>query len=534
MTQILPFKSIPLRLDIANERLLRGQQEIPLTPKGFALLHYLVMHRDNLVTKQTLLDHVWPDVYVVEEALRYQIKELRIALGDNAQTPQFIETVRGRGYRFIGSITIIGPSHVGQLVTTSQSRAPSLTIPPGRAADIATLQQWLTQAETGERRLGFISGEPGIGKTTLLNAFLDGLHDHSEIYWLGCGRCVEFYGLNEAYLPLLDALEQLCRGEQDDLVISELDRYAPSWLLQLPEFVTDRASLERRVQGSGRERMLREFAQLLEALSQHKTLVLSLEDLHWADNATLEQLAYLAQRTQTAKLLVIGSYRPVDAYTSNQALVKLLPELSRYPHCNEHPLDLLNEAAVCDFIHRHYPGLSNEFAKLLQRRSGGNPLFMHNIIDYLQAHDWIVRDNGQWQFRGDMSALELELPVAIRQLIERRLSQLDDEEQTLLKTASAAGFTFASEALAVGLNWQPEKVEHRCEQLVQRAQFLGHSGEEHWPDGSVTARYEFIHALYQETLYKRLTPTSRTKLHQRMVSESSKDMEIIRSWWLLS
>ena len=349
-----------------------------------------------------------------------------------------------------------------------------------------------------------------------MDAFLNGLQEQADTYWLGCGRCVEFYGLNEAYLPLLDALEQLCRSEQGDLVLSELDRYAPSWLLQLPEFVTDRAALERRVQGSGRERMLREFAQLLEALSQHKMLVLCVEDLHWVDNATLEQLTYLAQRSQTAKLLIIGSYRPVDAYTSNQALIKLLPELTRYLHCNEHALMLLSEAAVSDYVRNHYAGLPDQLARLLQRRSGGNPLFMHNILDYLHVRDWIIEDKGRWQFTGDLDALESELPDAIRLLIQRRLEQLGEKEQELLKAASAAGFNFAAAGLAAGLNTQPDMVERCCEQLVQRAQFLRNSGEEHWPDGTVTARYEFIHALYQETLHKQLTPTQRVKLHQRI------------------
>ena len=518
MTQIIPFESATLRLDVANERLLRGQQEITLTPKGFALLRHLVKQRGKLVTKQTLLDEIWPNVYVVEEALRYQIKELRAALRDSAQSPQFIETVRGRGYRFIGPITIVDLADRSALDTTSITQNPPAisSVPPGRAEEMEQLHQWLIEANLGQRQLGFISGEPGIGKTTLLNAFLAGLNADIKQYHIASGRCVELYGLNEAYLPLLDTLEQLCQSDEGNNVISDLDKYAPSWLLQLPEFVTDREGLERRVQGSGRERMLREFAQLLEALSTTKTVVLCLEDLHWADSATLEQLAYLAQRTQSARLLILGSYRPVDAYANNQALIKLLAELQRHTHCSKQPLSLLDESAISRFLETHYPGLPATTSSLLQQRCGGNPLFMHNIIDYLQERRLIIENNGQWQFQDQLTVIESELPQAVRQLIERRFEQLDADDQQLLLVASAVGFDVTAEALAAGLGKEIEIVEERCTRLVQRDLFLRSSHEEQWPDGSLTAKYEFIHALYQETLHQRLTPTQRKRSHQKI------------------
>ena len=314
---------------------------------------------------------------MVDEALRYQIRELRVALGDNAQIPRFIETLHGRGYRFIGRIDIITLKNSNQIPIpfSSQLLSQSLSTLPGRTAELQQLQQWLETACTGERVLGFISGEPGIGKTTLLNVFIAGLHNAIEDYWISSGRCVEFYGINEAYLPLLDALEQLCRGRDGRYVVECLDQYAPSWLLQLPEFVQNREKLERRTQGVGHERMLREFAQVLELLSQERPLIICLEDLHWADSATLEQLAYLAQRPQSARLLVLGSYRPADAHANNLSLLRLLSELSRHEHCAEKALSLLDAAAINDYLGQKYPGLPATLGSLLQQRSGGNPLF---------------------------------------------------------------------------------------------------------------------------------------------------------------
>ena len=346
---LVPLKASKFTLDLAEQKLWRDSKEISLTPKCFDLLCYLVERQNKLVSKQELFDQVWPDVYVVDDALRFQIKTLRSILNDNVQQPRFIETVRGRGYRFIGQINVINNKKI-KTIANMQPASPNPSVPPGRDTELGQLQRWLEQAETGQRQLGFISGEPGIGKTTLLNAFLERLNYTTDDYLIGSGRCVEFYGLNEAYLPMLDALEQLCQGPRSSVVINNLDRFAPSWLLQLPEFVENRDTLLKRVEGSGRERTLRELAQLLEATSQQQTVVLCLEDLHWADNATLEILAYIAQRTQSAKLLILCSYRPVDAHTNNQALIKLLAELQRHSHCTEKPLSLLDEAAISRFL----------------------------------------------------------------------------------------------------------------------------------------------------------------------------------------
>ena len=512
---LVPLKTARFTLDLAEQKLWRDNEEIALTAKSFDLLCYLVEHQNTLISKQELFDQIWPDVYVVEEALRFQVKTLRSVLGDNAQQPRFIETVRGRGYRFIGLINIVNNNKV-ETPTKIQSLSSRAPVPPGRDAELGQLQSWLKQAETGQRQLGFISGEPGIGKTTLLNAFLEGLNDVAEDYLIGSGRCVEFYGLNEAYLPVLDALEQLCQGPRSSVVINNLNQFAPSWLLQLTEFVDDRDALIQRVQGSGRERTLREFAQLIEALSQRQTLILCLEDLHWVDSATLELLAYLAQRTQTTRLLIIGSYRPVDAHTDNEALIKLLPELLRHSYCNEHSLSVLDVEAVSTFLQHDYPGLPDVLAQVLQQRCGGNPLFMHNIIDYLENENLIFKESDRWFIKNDLTTLDLQLPDAIRLLIEQRLKHLTDVDQELLKAASAAGFNFSAAAVAAGMMKPLEEVETHCERLVSRNQFIRNRSEEYWPDGTVSARYEFIHALYQEALHQQLTPSQRIRLHQKI------------------
>src|SRR5262249_53289341 len=152
---------------------------------------------------------------------------------------------------------------------------------------------------------------PGIGKTALLDAFLERVAVDESV-WIGRGQCIEHFGPGEAYLPLFAALGQLCCESSHEQLRRVLGRYAPMWLAQLPALLSasERETLQRQTVGATRERMLREIAEALEALTADIPLVLALEDLHWSDPSTVELLAFLARRRRLARLFVVGTYRP--------------------------------------------------------------------------------------------------------------------------------------------------------------------------------------------------------------------------------
>src|SRR5262249_55032339 len=160
----------------------------------------------QLVRKETLLDTVWPEIAVSEAVLTVAIRELRGALGDQARRPQFIETVYGRGYRFIAPVVDDSPSHPASPPTPGRS-----TIFVGRERAYTQLQRWFTKALQGERQVGMIAGEPGIGKTALVDTFVAHLAATGNV-WVGHGQCIDHYGAGEAYLPILEALMRLGRG----------------------------------------------------------------------------------------------------------------------------------------------------------------------------------------------------------------------------------------------------------------------------------------------------------------------------------
>src|SRR6185503_9830296 len=254
----------PFRFDETNECLWRGSQAIPLRPKAFAVLKYLISHKGVLVTKQQLLNDVWPRTYVSEAVLKDCIRQLRHALNDDAKTPQFIETSHRRGYRFIASLTETKPSP-GPIETVAATPvSPYIESPTkllGRDAALAQLRQCLETALTGNSQSVFVTGEAGIGKTTLVEAFLEQL---GPTICILRGQCLEQYGSSEAYLPILDALSRL-EEDEDSQIIEALRNCAPTWILQIPHLTT--VSEREGISGVTRERMLREIAEALELIT---------------------------------------------------------------------------------------------------------------------------------------------------------------------------------------------------------------------------------------------------------------------------
>jgi predicted ATPase len=213
----------------------------------------------------------------------------------------------------------------------------------------------LEKALHGERQIVFITGEPGIGKTSLVEAFLARLadeHEHEHETWIGRGQCIEHYGAGEAYMPVLEALGRLGREPGGTQLITMLRRYALSWLVQLPALVSvaEREKLRQEAQGATRERMLRELAEALDALAIKHPLVLVLEDLHWSDVSTLDLLSVLTRRPERARLLVIGTYRPVDILANGHPLRAVVQELQLHRQCEELRLGFLTEENVAAYL----------------------------------------------------------------------------------------------------------------------------------------------------------------------------------------
>ncbi|MGE0821617.1 MAG: AAA family ATPase [Candidatus Binatia bacterium] len=419
------------------------------------------------------------------------------------------------------------PQHPPVLLETttwaSSSNSPPL-IPflVGREAELAQLHKVLEKAMGGERQILFLSGEAGMGKTTLVDVFVAHLCHRVEVR-VTSGQCVEQYGPGEAYMPLLEATQRLCRGPGGEQRVEALKRYAPSWLAQLPSLQTpeDRYLLQQRVQGTSRERMLREMAEAAELFTTRRGLVVVLEDLHWSDVSTLDWITYMARRREPAKLLILGTYRPTETASTNHPLRAMVQGLLTHRHSKELRVTPLSKTAIGEYLRARFGEivLPEAVVATLARRTGGNPLFVVNTVDYFVRQGAVTEEAGQWIVQADkVNEVGQGIPDTLRQLIERQVERLSEAEQHLLEVASSVGVEFATVDVAAGLSTTVEEIEASCERLARAGQWLSLVGFVESPDGTVGGRYSFLHAMYHEVIYSRITEVRRIQLHRRIAA----------------
>ncbi|HTR37560.1 MAG TPA: AAA family ATPase [Bryobacteraceae bacterium] len=509
----------PFRLDTVNQCLWRrganGEDErVPLKPKPFAILRYLVDHAGRLVTQDELLDAVWPDTHVQPEVLKRHMFEIREVLGDDPRNPTYIETLARRGYQFIAPVRHAAPAE------PRTAEIPARTKIVGRDQQLGDLRTCLQKAlGGGQRQIVFVTGEPGIGKTTLVDEFQRQASAAAPIR-VARGQCVEGYGGKEAYYPVLEALSSLCRGTEGDSVVRILGAQAPTWLVQFPALVRreQREMLQREIQGATRQRMLREICEALETITSEKPLLLVLEDLNWTDPSTVDFISALARGRGAAKLMVIGTYRPAEVLVPGHPLKAVKQDLLLHQLCRKLALEPLREEEISAYLAGASPDATvpDGLAALLHRRSEGNPLYMVAALDHMSQRGFISRENGSWRLNVPIEEIDLEVPESLRQMIELQIEQLSKEELRALEAASVTGTVFSAALSAGAANMDVEHFESLCEGLARRHYIVRSADVLNAPDASDSERYEFVHALYREVLYRRQSPGHRAKLHRQV------------------
>jgi DNA-binding winged helix-turn-helix (wHTH) protein len=514
----------PFALDLVNECLWKGPDVIRLRPKAFAVLEHLASRPGELVTKEHLIGAVWQGTFVGDAVLKVAIRQIREALSDSPKSPRFIETAHRRGYRFIAAM---GPE-IDIAGRRQETAGPSPSSPTavraeilrgfvGREPALARLHTWFQQVRQGEPKIVFVTGEAGIGKTTLLDTFVRTVA-RDESVRVCAGQCLEQYGMSEAYLPVFDAMRELARAHPH--LVDQLRAHAPMWLMEMPSLVTaaDREAFRREAVGATRERMLREMGEALDTLTERTPLLLILEDLHWSDLSTLDLIAYIARRRRAAHLMIVGTYRPAELIPSGHPLRTVKQELLARQLCDELPLEYLTEPAVAEHLDARFPAhqLPRELATLIHERTDGNPLFMVNTIDHLIAERLIEPSAGVWRMTVALDALKPGVPDSIRQLIDAQVGRLDARDQRILEAASAAGAAFQVPVVAAALDEPADDVDGRCEAMSVRHQFIRECGVQVLPNGQVAGRYGFVHAVYRHVLYERVSAARRVQLHRRI------------------
>jgi predicted ATPase/DNA-binding winged helix-turn-helix (wHTH) protein len=513
----------PHRLAGPHGPLTSSGVEVRLAPKALAVLWTLASHPGRVLTKNALLDEVWGEVAVGDDSLGFQIQALRQSLDDDARRPRYIETVHRVGYRFIAPVTthhgsaghLAGPTRAGS--GFAMGHAPPAIV--GREPELARLDDLLARTFDGQRQMAFVTGDAGIGKTALVEAFLAG--PTRPALTVARGQCVEQHGGAEAFLALLDAVSRLCRGSQGERPLEIFRRHAPSWLAQLPTLIppVDRDALRHAVQRATRERMLRELCEALEALTRERPVVVVIDDLQWADPATVEWLAMIAGRPEAARLLVVGTYRTADLCASAHPLKAVKQELVARGQAIEVALGPLTRAAVAAFVEQRLAGRApgEAHATSVYRRSQGHPLFMVAMADLLAADDPGFAPSAASVL---LHAVDETVPPRARELVDAQLDRLPIDAQRLLEVASVAGTEFTLTSLAAGAEMDPEPIARVCERLARWGQFIEDRGVAQLPDGTVDGCYRFCHPLYRDVLAARLGSGERARLRAALGVDS--------------
>jgi DNA-binding winged helix-turn-helix (wHTH) protein/tetratricopeptide (TPR) repeat protein len=500
----------PFRCDVREQRLLRDGKEIKLRRKPFAILQHLTAHPQRLVTQEELVEAVWGKIAMSESLLRTHVSDVRRVLGEGA-----IETVVGRGYRFLFAVETERSEPEARAVDHVATHA----VPPnlvGRSAELDTLRQAFEAALGQKRQMVFVTGEPGIGKTTLVDAFLAEVAAPRGAV-IASGSCVEQMGAAEAYLPVLAALGALCRN--DRRFVDRLARHAPTWLAQMPGLVgnEDLQALSVRLQGATQSRMLRELAEAFDVIAAERPLVLVLEDVQWADASTTDLLAMLGARREPARVLVVATCRPGEI-AKGDPLARVIGELRAHRQAATLNLETWSEATMSDYFARRFAGarFPEDLPHCIQHMTGGNPLFAVAVVDDLESRGMIRRSESGWELAAKVADVASCRPDTVRQLIDIQIDRLNRNEQRILEAASLVGVRFAVGAVAHALELPAAELDTVCEELANDRRLLRFVTSEPWPDGSIQSHYAFVHALYRDTALRRVPSATKRAWHHRV------------------
>ena len=408
-------------------------------------------------------------------------------------------------------------------VTVAPRRLSGTSNVVGREDELAALNHEFERAHRGKARLVVISGEAGVGKTTLVDAFVSELEERGQPVRVGRGRCSERLAGSEAYLPVLEALESLQRHEQLGSLTRLIRALAPSWYAQLmPPTDNDSsaARLAAETAGGSQERLKREIASLLEEAGRLQPIVLWFDDVHWADPSTTDLLGYLARRLDNTRLLVITTARPSELRQARHPFLALKLDLLAHGFCREIAPSYLSEAAIERYIALQFPehAFPPGFAGLIHDRTEGNALFMADVLRDMRRRQVIQQQDGRWTIAGDLLAIARELPESVRSLIQRKMDALEDSDRRLLAAASVQGMDFDSAIVAAAVQSDEEDVEARLERLEREHALVRFAGELEAPDRSLTLRYRFAHHMYQNACFDSLRATRKAAL-SRAIAE---------------
>jgi DNA-binding SARP family transcriptional activator len=371
----------------------------------------------------------------------------------------------------------------------------------GRERQLAALDAILADAAAGRGRLVLVVGEPGIGKTRLAEeAARRAASQGVRVAW---GRCFEGEGA-PAFWPWVQIVRELLAGVEPDELHSLLGRSGAELSQLLPDLKELVAGLEPPPVvdlAAARFRLYQAVTGLLGRLADVRPLLAVVDDLHWADVASLRLLTFLAAELRGARLVIIGTYRDVEA-TAGQPLADTLGALAREPMVERIPLRGLEKAEVGRLIATSTGSRpAEQLVRAVHERTEGNPFYVTELLRLLRSQGRLETDDAA-------AAARHAIPVGVRDVLQRRLARLPEQTNAVLLAAAVVGRGFDLDLVRAVTQLNDE---HALD-AVEAGVVAGLVVEE----AEVVGRYRFAHALVRETLYEQLSRARRARLHARV------------------
>jgi len=240
-------------------------------------------------------------------------------------------------------------------------------------------------------------------------------------------------------------------------------------------------------------------------------LILFIDDIHWADDSTVDLISYLASMFDRLGILIIATYRESELVAARHAFRSLKLDLQARGQCKQIELGFLNQAEVelylsLEFAMNRFP---QDLGAMIHRRTEGHPLFLADLMRYLVSRHAIVKDDGVWVLGPAFPQSEMELPESVRSMIQRKIDLVGEEDRHFLEAASLQGYEFDSAVLTKILDMDPLKAEERLEELERVHHLVRLMGEQDMPNHTPSCRYQFVHSLYQSAFNTKLRPVRR-------------------------
>jgi DNA-binding CsgD family transcriptional regulator len=380
----------------------------------------------------------------------------------------------------------------------------------GREPELQHLEAAFEAAAGGQGALVMLAGDPGIGKTALCEQLASFVAARGGLNLVG--HCYPEGAAGVPYQPFVEAFEAFARQRDADVLRAELGSSAGEVTRMVP-VLRSQLQIELAAPENPKDDRLRLLSGVLDCLRHvgaAQPLLLVLEDLHDADRGTLDLLVYLARHLGGTPLLVVGSYRDVEVDRAHP-LLAALAELRRVSHVERVHLGELSVDEVQRLLaYSSQQAVPRALAEQVHRRSGGNALFVHELLRFLLSEGLVERRGGVLLRVGEETSLAGQMPEGLRDVVGKRLSRLSPATNQVLSVASVIGREFQLEVLRRVHARPDEELEGALEEAVAEAIV-----DEHLVVGA-TITYRFRHAFFQQTLSDEIMAPRRIRLHRHI------------------